>query len=151
MATIRRAAELGVTLFDTSDAYGTGHSEEVLGRALAARWDDIVIATKWGNIIDPATRQLTGTDPSPAYLRRAVERSLQRLGTDHLNLYQLHLNDLPVPVAAWGENGPPARCERRRGQAPPMTSRTSIAQRQASGQRAAISTARSSVAVSTTR
>ncbi|TDC46903.1 aldo/keto reductase [Jiangella ureilytica] len=99
VATIRRALELGVTLFDTSDAYGTGHSETILGRALAGRWDDVVIATKWGNTIDPATRQLTGTDPSPAYLRRAVEGSLARLGTDHIDLYQLHLNDLPIPVA----------------------------------------------------
>lgn len=100
VATIRRAVELGVTLFDTSDAYGTGHSETILGRALAGRRDDVVIATKWGNTIDPATRQLTGTDPSPAHLRRAVEGSLARLGTDHLDLYQLHLNDLPIPVAA---------------------------------------------------
>lgn len=99
VATIRRAVELGVTLFDTSDAYGTGHSETILGRALAGRWDEVVIATKWGNTIDPATRQLTGTDPSPAYLRRALEGSLQRLGTDHIDLYQLHLNDLPIPVA----------------------------------------------------
>lgn len=100
VATVRRAVELGVTLFDTSDAYGTGHSETILGRALAGRRDDVVIATKWGNTIDPETRQLTGTDPSPAYLRRAVEGSLERLGTDHLDLYQLHLNDLPVDVAA---------------------------------------------------
>ncbi|MBB5792018.1 aldo/keto reductase [Jiangella mangrovi] len=99
VATVRRAVELGVTLFDTSDAYGTGHSETILGRALAGRRDDVVIATKWGNTIDPATRQLTGTDPSPAYLRRAVEGSLARLGTDHLDLYQLHLNDLPIAVA----------------------------------------------------
>ncbi|RIQ31922.1 aldo/keto reductase [Jiangella rhizosphaerae] len=99
IATVRRAVELGVTLFDTSDAYGTGHSETILGRALAGHRDDVVIATKWGNTIDPATRQLTGSDASPAYLRRALEGSLERLGTDYIDLYQLHLNDLPIPVA----------------------------------------------------
>jgi aryl-alcohol dehydrogenase-like predicted oxidoreductase len=101
---IRRALDLGVTFFDTADVYGTGHSERVLARALAGRpgasRDEVVIATKWGNTYDEASRQLTGTDPSPAYLREAVERSLGRLGTDHIDLYQLHLGDLPVAVAA---------------------------------------------------
>lgn len=97
--TIHRALDLGVTLFDTADAYGTGQSERVLGRALAGRWDDVVIATKWGNTIDESTRQLTGHDPSPGYLRQAVEASLRRLGTDHIDLYQLHINDLPITQA----------------------------------------------------
>jgi aryl-alcohol dehydrogenase-like predicted oxidoreductase len=93
---IHRALELGVTFFDTADAYGTGHSERVLGRALAGRRDEAVIATKWGNTYDEESRQLTGSDPSPGYLRQAVERSLRRLATDRIDLYQLHLNDLPV-------------------------------------------------------
>jgi aryl-alcohol dehydrogenase-like predicted oxidoreductase len=98
---IRRAIDLGVTFFDTADVYGTGHSERVLARALAfTRREDVVIATKWGNTYDEASRQLVGNDASPAYLRQAVERSLRRLGTDHIDLYQLHLNDLPVEVAA---------------------------------------------------
>ncbi|NDL55797.1 aldo/keto reductase [Phytoactinopolyspora mesophila] len=97
--TIRRALELGVTLFDTSDAYGTGHGERILGEALKADRDDVVIATKWGNTIDESTRQLTGSDPSPGYLRTALEASLRRLGTDYVDLYQLHLNDLPIPQA----------------------------------------------------
>ncbi|PSL03246.1 aryl-alcohol dehydrogenase-like predicted oxidoreductase [Haloactinopolyspora alba] len=97
--TVRRALDLGVTLFDTADAYGTGHSERILGRALADHRDDVVIATKWGNTIDEETRQLTGTDPTPEYLHRAVEGSLHRLGTDHIDLYELHLNDLPIPQA----------------------------------------------------
>jgi aryl-alcohol dehydrogenase-like predicted oxidoreductase len=96
---IRRAVELGVTFFDTADVYGTGHSERVLGRALAGRRDQVVIATKWGNTYDEANRQMTGADASPQYLRGAVEKSLRRLGTDYLDLYQLHLNDLPVAVA----------------------------------------------------
>ncbi|HEU4421383.1 MAG TPA: aldo/keto reductase [Pilimelia sp.] len=97
---IRRALELGVTLFDTADVYGTGHSERVLGRALAGRRDEVVIATKWGNTFDEATRQITGEDASPGYLRRALEASMRRLGTDRVDLYQLHLSGLP---AARGE------------------------------------------------
>jgi aryl-alcohol dehydrogenase-like predicted oxidoreductase len=93
---LRRAVELGVTFFDTADVYGTGHSEEVVGRALRTVRDQVVIATKWGNTFDPATRQLTGSDASPGYLTKAVEGSLRRLGTDRIDLYQLHLNDLPI-------------------------------------------------------
>ncbi|GAA4685979.1 aldo/keto reductase [Phytohabitans rumicis] len=96
---LRRALELGVTFFDTADVYGTGHSERIVGRAFAGRRDEVVIATKWGNVFDESTRQLTGTDASPAYLRTAVEGSLRRLGTDHIDLYQLHLNDLPIAQA----------------------------------------------------
>lgn len=93
---LRRAVELGVTFFDTADVYGTGHSEEVVGRALRTVRDQVVIATKWGNTFDSATRQMTGRDASPGYLRHAVEGSLRRLGTDRIDLYQLHLNDLPI-------------------------------------------------------
>ncbi|MGK5739670.1 aldo/keto reductase [Micromonospora sp. URMC 103] len=96
---VRRALDLGVTLFDTADTYGAGHSERVLGRALAGRRDEAVIATKWGYTFDEATRQATGEDASPAYLRRAVTASLRRLDTDRIDLYQLHLADLPLPRA----------------------------------------------------
>ncbi|RIV37844.1 aldo/keto reductase [Micromonospora radicis] len=96
---IRRALELGVTLFDTADTYGAGHGERLLGRALAGRRDAAVIATKWGYTFDERSRQATGTDASPGYLRRAVRRSLRRLGTDRIDLYQLHLADLPVARA----------------------------------------------------
>jgi aryl-alcohol dehydrogenase-like predicted oxidoreductase len=96
---VHRALDLGVTFFDTADAYGTGHSERVLGAALGNRRDDVVIATKWGNTYDEATRQLGTGDGSPAYLRSAVEASLRRLGTDHIDLYQLHLGGLPLPEA----------------------------------------------------
>jgi aryl-alcohol dehydrogenase-like predicted oxidoreductase len=96
---IHRALELGVTFFDTADVYGTGHSERVLGRALAGRRGDVVIATKWGNTYDEASRQRTGDDASPEYLRGALDKSLRRLGTDYIDLYQLHLNDLPIGEA----------------------------------------------------
>jgi aryl-alcohol dehydrogenase-like predicted oxidoreductase len=97
---IRRALDLGVTFFDTADTYGAGHSERVLGRALGKRRDDVVIATKWGNVFDEETRTLTGSDDSPEHARRALTASLARLGTDHIDLYQLHLNELDPERAA---------------------------------------------------
>ena len=84
-----RAADLGVTLFDTADAYGAGHSERLLGEAFRNR-TDILIATKFGNTIDEDTRQLTGQDSSPEYVRQAVRASLRRLQRDAVDLYQLH-------------------------------------------------------------
>ncbi|MFI0545133.1 aldo/keto reductase [Streptomyces sp. WSLK1-3] len=97
---VRRALDLGITLFDTADTYGAGHSERVLGRALGKRRDDVVLATKWGNVFDEDTRTLTGQDDTPAYARRALTASLARLGTDHIDLYQLHLSDLDPSRAA---------------------------------------------------
>jgi len=96
LAAIDRALELGVTFFDTADVYGAGHSEEVLGRALRGRRDRAVIATKFGNVFDPDTRAITGTDISAAYLDSACEASLRRLGTDHIDLYQLHVGHAPL-------------------------------------------------------
>src|SRR5882757_3062685 len=95
---IRRALELGVNLFDTSDVYGTGHSERILARGLAGHRDDAVIATKWGYTFDEERRQMTGANPSPEYLRQALDASLQRLSTDHVDLYQLHI-DPAIPEA----------------------------------------------------
>jgi len=92
---IRRAVDLGVTLFDTADAYGTGHSEEILGKALAGVRQQVVLATKGGFVYDRETRSLTGQDWSPAYIRRALEASLTRLGTDYVDLYQLHTGTIP--------------------------------------------------------
>ena len=87
---IRTALDLGITLFDTADVYGCGHSERVLGRALAGRRDEATIATKFGLQFDEATRTGAGADASPDYVRRACEASLRRLGTDRIDLYQLH-------------------------------------------------------------
>ena len=97
---VRRALDLGITFFDTADTYGAGHSERVLGRALGKRREDVVLATKWGNVFDEETRTLTGSDDTPAYARRALTASLARLGTDHVDLYQLHLSDLDPARAA---------------------------------------------------
>ncbi|WP_328631227.1 aldo/keto reductase [Streptomyces sp. NBC_00356] len=97
---VRRALDLGVTFFDTADAYGTGHSERVLGRALGRRRADVVVATKWGNLFDEESRVRTGGDDSPAYVRRALTASLARLGTDYVDLYQLHLSDADPERAA---------------------------------------------------
>jgi aryl-alcohol dehydrogenase-like predicted oxidoreductase len=89
---IQRALDLGVNFFDTADVYGTGHSERVLARALRGRRHEAVIATKFGNTFDEATRQMTGADASPEYIRHACEASLKRLNTDIIDLYQFHLN-----------------------------------------------------------
>ncbi|MEV7424746.1 aldo/keto reductase [Streptomyces sp. NPDC091212] len=99
VAAIRRAMELGVTFFDTADVYGTGRSERVLGRALAGRRDEVVIATKWGNVFDEETRTRTGADATAAYARRALVASLRRLGTDWIDVYQLHLGDASLADA----------------------------------------------------
>lgn len=96
---IHRGLELGIDFFDTADVYGAGHSERVLGRALAGRRDRVVIATKFGNIFDEATRQVTGESASPDHIRRACEASLRRLDTDYIDLYQFHLNYHPMDEA----------------------------------------------------
>jgi aryl-alcohol dehydrogenase-like predicted oxidoreductase len=96
-ATIRRAIELGINFFDTSDAYGNGHNEELLGQAIKDRRDSLVICTKFGNIRD-AKGQPTGIDGRPEYAPAACEASLKRLGVDVIDLYYLHRVDPSVPV-----------------------------------------------------
>ncbi|MGW2057833.1 aldo/keto reductase [Streptomyces sp. NPDC001840] len=100
VAALHRALDLGITFFDTADVYGAGHSERVVGRALRGRRDEAVIATKWGNLFDESTRTLTGSDATPAYARQALTASLGRLGTDYIDLYQLHLSDASLESAA---------------------------------------------------
>jgi aryl-alcohol dehydrogenase-like predicted oxidoreductase len=97
---IRWGLELGITFFDTADLYGTGHSERLLGQALAGRRDQVVVATKFGNTFDEDTRHFTGTNVSPAYVRAACEASLRRLGTDRIDLYQLHVENVDAGQAA---------------------------------------------------
>jgi aryl-alcohol dehydrogenase-like predicted oxidoreductase len=92
---IRRALDLGVRFFDTADVYGAGHSEIVLGRALAGHRSEVVISTKFGHTFDPATKVADGTNASPAYVRAACEASLRRLGCDYIDLYHLHIWSLP--------------------------------------------------------
>jgi aryl-alcohol dehydrogenase-like predicted oxidoreductase len=96
---VRHALDLGVTFFDTANVYGAGHSERVLGRALGADRDRVVVATKWGNTFDEQTRQTGEPDGTQAGLRTALDASLTRLGTGWIDLYQLHLGDLPVDRA----------------------------------------------------
>ncbi|WP_119304012.1 aldo/keto reductase [Dongia deserti] len=98
--TLRRAAELGITLFDTADAYGTGHGERIVGEALKDVRDRVLICTKFGNTYDEDRRELTGTNASPSYIREACYASLKRLQTDWIDLYQLHIGELPLDQAA---------------------------------------------------
>src|SRR5690606_14109661 len=97
-AVLRRALELGVTLVDTADVYGHGRNEELVGRVLGAHRDEIVLASKFG--LPPAEGHPDGrpVDGRPAYVRAAIDASLRRLGTDHLDLYYLHRIDPQVPV-----------------------------------------------------
>jgi aryl-alcohol dehydrogenase-like predicted oxidoreductase len=99
IAAIRRAVDLGVSLFDTADVYGCGHSERVLGQALAGVRDQVVVATKFGLVFDEQRRTSSGVDVSPDYIRRACEASLRRLGTDRIDLYQLHPGEVEVAGA----------------------------------------------------
>lgn len=96
---IHRALQLGVTLFDTADVYGCGHSERVLGQALAGRRNQVVIATKFGQTFDETTRQGTGYDVTPEYIQRACDASLKRLNVDVIDLYQLHVKDVDLAHA----------------------------------------------------
>jgi aryl-alcohol dehydrogenase-like predicted oxidoreductase len=95
-ALIRRAVELGVDHFDSSDMYGWGHNEELLGRALKGVRDRVVIATKFGQTRRPGGAN--GVDGSPAYVQPACEASLKRLGSDTIDLYYQHRVDPNVPV-----------------------------------------------------
>lgn len=96
VATIHRALELGVTLFDTAEAYGPFANEELLGRALEGRRDRALIATKFGFRFEG--NRLTGMDSSPAHIREVVEGSLRRLATDHVDLLYQHRVDPEVPI-----------------------------------------------------
>ncbi|MGA2088832.1 MAG: aldo/keto reductase [Stellaceae bacterium] len=95
VATIHRALELGVDLIDTSDAYGAGKNEELVGRALKDRRGKAVLASKFGNIMTPGARGAVGR---PDYVIEACEKSLTRLGTDMIDLYYIHRVDTTVPI-----------------------------------------------------
>ena len=97
IATIHRAIELGVTFFDTAEAYGPYTNEELLARALAGKRDRVVIATKFGFTFD-ALGAIAGTDSRPAHIREVVEASLTRLKTDHIDLLYQHRVDRNVPI-----------------------------------------------------
>ena len=97
IATIHRALDLGVTHIDTAEIYGPFHSEEVVGKAIAGRRDDVVIATKFGLVSHSGGGPGT-IDSSAANIKTAVEGSLKRLGTDHIDLYYQHRVDPSTPI-----------------------------------------------------
>lgn len=96
IAAIHTALDFGINFIDTSDAYGIGHSEELIGEALEGRRSGVVIATKFGFLGSESTKTLQGTNVSPAYIERACEASLRRLQTDYIDLYQLHVGDIAL-------------------------------------------------------
>jgi aryl-alcohol dehydrogenase-like predicted oxidoreductase len=98
IATIHRALELGVTLLDTADMYGFGKNEELVGRAIADRREKVVLATKFGFVRDANDPAKRGVRGDPAYVREAVDKSLARLGIDHIDLYYQHRVDPNVPI-----------------------------------------------------
>lgn len=95
IAAVHRALDLGIRFFDTASNYGAGHSEEVLGEALAGS-DSVIIATKFGFATNRATKQATGAFADEAFIRASVETSLRRLHREKLDLLQFHLNDFPL-------------------------------------------------------
>lgn len=97
LATIGRALDLGVTFLDTADMYGPFTNEQLVGRALQGRRDEVVLATKFGNERLPDGTRL-GINGSPDYVRSACDASLQRLGVDHIDLYYQHRVDRSVPI-----------------------------------------------------
>jgi aryl-alcohol dehydrogenase-like predicted oxidoreductase len=98
LATIHRAFDLGVTLLDTADAYGIGHNEELVGRAIRGRRQDVVIATKFGLVRDRNNPHARGVSGRPDYVRSACEASLRRLGVETIDLYYQHRIDPAVPI-----------------------------------------------------
>ena len=97
LATLHRALELGVTMLDTADMYGKGHNEELVGKAIANRPDQAIIATKFG-ILRGEDSGFRGFSGKPEYVRQACDASLQRLGVDVIDLYYLHRVDNEVPI-----------------------------------------------------
>ncbi|MBL0346948.1 aldo/keto reductase [Candidatus Villigracilis affinis] len=94
---IQHALDSGINFFDTAANYGTGHSERILGRALAGKRDKAVIATKFGFVVDEANKQVTmRKDDHLQYVRQECEDSLKRLNIDAIDLYQLHVWDYPI-------------------------------------------------------
>ncbi len=96
---IHRAMDLGVTFFDTADVYGCGHSERVVGKAIAGKRDQLVIATKFGQMFNEETKQGIGANVTPAYIKQACDASLRRLNMDVIDLYQLHVKEVDAAQA----------------------------------------------------
>jgi aryl-alcohol dehydrogenase-like predicted oxidoreductase len=97
LATIDRALELGINFLDTADTYGRGRNEELVGRAIQGRRDEVIVATKFGfmRVLDPTDASIGGR---PEYVRSACDASLRRLGVDYIDLYYQHRVDPTVPI-----------------------------------------------------
>ncbi|HEX2237412.1 MAG TPA: aldo/keto reductase [Gammaproteobacteria bacterium] len=98
IATIHRALELGVSMLDTADMYGPFTNEELVGRAIKGRREDVVIATKFGIVRDPSDASIRGINGKPEYVRSACVASLKRLGVDFIDLYYQHRVDPETPI-----------------------------------------------------
>ena len=100
---VRAAVDAGATFIDTADVYGDGHNESLVGEALSGLRDTVFLATKAGLVVDDMRAKSIHRDGSPAHLRAAVDASLKRLGTDHIDLWYLHRVDDGVPLTeSWG-------------------------------------------------
>ena len=97
-ATIHRALDLGVRLLDTADLYGANTNEELVGRAIAGRRDEVTLATKFGILLKPGVAGPAGVNGRPEYVRSACDASLGRLGVEHIDLYYQHRPDPEVPI-----------------------------------------------------
>ncbi len=97
-AVAHAALDAGITLFDTADSYGRGQSEDLLGQVLTGLRDEVVLATKFGHDMAGANGPDWGARGSRRYIRRAIEASLRRLRTDHVDLYQYHAPDGVTPI-----------------------------------------------------
>jgi aryl-alcohol dehydrogenase-like predicted oxidoreductase len=98
IATIHRALELGITFLDTADIYGPYTNEELVGRAIKGKRDEVVLATKFGIVRDSANPTRRGVNGKPDYVRKSCEASLRRLGVDHIDLYYQHRVDPSTPI-----------------------------------------------------
>src|SRR5579864_1156563 len=98
IAVIHRAIDLGINFLDTADMYGPYKNEELVGRAIRGKRDQLIIATKFGIVRDPANPLTRGINGKPDYVRKSCEGSLKRLGTDHIDLYYQHRVDPNTPI-----------------------------------------------------
>ena len=98
IATIHRALELGITFLDTADVYGPYKNEELVGRAIKGKRDQIVLATKFGIVRDASNPNIRGVSGKPDYVKKSCEGSLKRLGVEHIDLYYQHRVDPNTPI-----------------------------------------------------
>jgi len=98
IATIHRALELGINFLDTADVYGPHKNEELVGKAIKGKRDQVVLATKFGIVRDPANPNVRGVNGKPEYVRSSCDASLRRLGIDYIDLYYQHRVDPKTPI-----------------------------------------------------